>query len=143
MGFMEFIASLGAPVLASVLVIVGNYILQQKIDRRRRDAHELKERYYKLLGLASRYWTSDSRSTELEAQISSMQLIISSECNQVKGYSRKLGSWYSESVDSRLDLMDTVSGGCFQQVEWHPAPERVSKAGLEISRIIGSLSKQI
>ena len=131
-------------VVAALVVLYGNYRLQHRVGRRLRDAEELKRRLYELVDLASRYWTAASRGAEereLEARILASKLIILLEFEVIRNHSRKLRGWHLETEGSRLDLMDAVTGGCFQQQDWSPDPQRVALAAREVARILASLSR--
>lgn len=147
MGYVfDFAVLLGASLLAAVISLWGNHYLQHRVGRSVRDADDLKCRLYDLLDLAAKYWLSEnpeeSFRLELEARIIASQLIISSELHEMKRYSKKLQQWYCETASNRLDLMDAVSGGSFQQRNgWHRDPDRVSRAARAIQRIISALNR--
>ncbi len=147
MGYVfDFAVLLGASLLAAVISLWGNHYLQHRVGRSVRDADDLKRRLYELLDLAAKYWLSENTEEkfrlELEARIIASQLIISSELHEMKRYSKKLQQWYGKTESSRLDLMDAVSGGSFQQRNgWHRDPDRVSRAARAIQRIISALNR--
>ena len=144
--FIQHATPLISPLIAAFLVLLGNSWLQRRLSRRLRDADELKERLYGLLKLTAEYWagtSSDHGSSRpaLESRILAAKLVVVSECNEIGRHSRALGRWHRETEQSRLDLMDTVTGGCFQQKEWESDPQRVTRAAQEIQRIIRALNR--
>ena len=141
----DFAPLMGASLLAAVISLWGNHYLQHRVGRSVRDADDLKRRLYDLLDLAAKYWLSENPEEkfrlELEARIIASQLIVSSELREMKRYSKKLQQWYGKTESIRLDLMDAVSGGSFQQRNgWHRDPGRVSRAARAIQRIISALN---
>lgn len=143
---INFASLMVASLLAAVISLWGNHYLQHRVGRRVRDADDLKRRLYDLLDLAAKYWLSENSDEkfrlELEARIIASQSIISSELREMKRYSKELQQWYSETGSNRLDLMDAVSGGSFQQRSgWHQDPDRVSRAARAIQRIIRALNR--
>ncbi len=129
--------------VAVILGLCCNYWLQQRVNRRRRAADELKQRLYDFLELAAAYWISSSSPSVsrrgLEAKITTSQHVILAECNEMAAYSKKLGVWHCEMQKDRLDLMDAVTGGVFQQRNWQEDPQRVTKAAIAMINIVHSL----
>lgn len=142
----DFAPLMGASLLAAVISLWGNHYLQHRVRRRVRDADDLKRRLYDRLDLTAKYWLSENSEEksrlELEALIVASQLTISAELREMKRYSRKLRKWYWKTESHRLDLMDAVSGGSFQQRNgWHQDHDRVSHAARAIQRIISALNR--
>ena len=141
---LQMLHPLAVALVAASLVLYGNYYLQSRVARRLRDADEIKRLLYELLDLTVSYWTvqlEDCDRRSMEAKIISSQLRLSSELNEMQRHSRKLRAWHGESESQRLDLMDAVSGGCFQQKNWQTDNRRAAKAGREIGRIVRALNR--
>ena len=71
------------------------------------------------------------------------KLIVLSEFSEIANLTRKLRKWYPRTEGNRLELIDSITGGCFQQREWHPDPERVLRAAREIRSLITSLHQSL
>ena len=141
---VQLLHPLAVALVAASFVLCGNYYLQNRVARRLRDADEIKRLLYELLDLAVNYWTVQSKDCNrrsMEAKIISSQLRLSSELGEMQRHSRNLKDWYKEIESQRLDLMDAVSGGCFQQKKWQADDRRVARAGREIGRIVRALNR--
>ena len=141
---LQLLQPFAVALVAAFVVLYGNYRLQSRVARRLRDADEIKSKLYELLDLSAKYWTTESVINErrvLEARIISSQLILASELSEMQRYSRKLTYWYKETERQRLDLMDAVSGGCFQQAQWQVDPQRIPRAGKDVRHIVKGLNR--
>ena len=132
------------PILAACLIVAGNYYFQQRLNPRLRASEDLKKLLYDLLPLAAEYWASDLKNRKedrkrCEARILAAKLTVSIQCRHMSLHSRKLKEWYNNIQQSRLDLMDALTGGCFQQALWQSDPQRVNRAAKEISYIVSAL----
>ena len=144
---MEFLSEITltflAAVPAAVVALLGNYWLQQRVNRRRQAADYLKQRLYELHELALDYWISDSSQTisrkGQEAKILAIQLVITSECSQIKNLSKKLSAWFQNTEDARLNMMEAVTGGNFQSATWEEEPGRVRDVGNAVQDLASSL----
>ena len=135
-----------SPLAAAFFVLWGNTWLQRRLTRRLRDADELKERLYKLLELTAEYWAGTSSDhgplrPAMESRILAAKLVVISECRELGRHSRRLGKWHQDTEQYRLDLMDAVTGGCFQQQDWESDPQRINHASREVQRIIRALNR--
>ena len=141
---VQSLSALAVALLAASFALYGNYYLQNRVARRLRDADEIKRLLYELLDLTVNYWTVQSKDCDrqsMEAKIISSQLRLSSELGEMQRHSQGLRDWYKEIKNQRLDLMDAVSGGCFQQKNWQADDRRVARAGREIGRIVRALNR--
>ncbi|MYB14611.1 MAG: hypothetical protein F4X42_15330 [Rhodospirillaceae bacterium] len=143
--YLQLLVPLVASIIAAVLIVLGNYRLQNRIGRQIRAVEGLRDRLYDFLELGSQYWTSFAKNIEdrkmLEAKMMALSLIISSDFKQIEGSSKKLGRAISKTRKARLDLMDAATGGCFQQAKWRPEPYRVTRMAKEIGYIVIELNK--
>ena len=131
---------------AALVVLLGNHRLQRRLGKRLRDVEELRTRLYNLVTLLSDYWTHDcrplSRRQELEARIVAEKHIVVSQLEEMGNQTKKLKGWHRETTEQRLDLIDAMTGGCFQQRAWSPAPERVALAAGKIHQLVSSLNRK-
>ena len=135
-------AVLGAAVGAAVIVY-GNHYLQRGVVRRHRSADDLKNRLYEFLDLAVRYWTdagSEPRPT-MEARILASWAVITSGCNDMASHSQPLREWYRDTEQTRRDLLDAVTGGCFQQKDWSPNRGHANRAAKHVVSIASKLDR--
>lgn len=129
-------------VLGAAIIVCGNHYLQHGVVRRHRGADDLKHRLYEFLDMAVRYWTatsSEPRST-MEARILASWAVIASECNDMMVRSQALRGWYRDTDQARRDLLDAVTGGCFQQTDWSPDPVRANRAAKHVVSITSKLN---
>ena len=141
---IDVLTSVVAPMLAGIVIVVGNHIQQRRLNIRIREVDETKRRLYELLELASEYWSGSLNSANrniYEAKIISLSHVVSSEMNELKRHTKKLKHWHKESESDRLKLFHYVSGGCFQQSDWKEDPQRILQAARTINSIIQSLNK--
>ena len=130
-------------VLGAAVIVYGNHYLQRGVVRRHRSADDLKNRLYEFLDLAVRYWTdagSEPRPT-MEARILASWAVIASGCVDMTSHSRTLRSWYRDTERDRRDLLDSVTGGCFQQTDWSPDPARATRAAKHAVSIASKLDR--
>ena len=128
-------------VLGAAVIVYGNHYLQRGVVRRHRSADDLKNRLYEFLDQAVRYWTgagSEPRPT-MEARILASWAVIASGCVDMMSHSRALRSWYRDTERDRRDLLDAVTGGCFQQTNWSPDPARATRAAKHAVSIASKL----
>ena len=128
-------------VLGAAVIVCGNHYLQRGVVRRHRSADDLKNRLYEFLDLAVRYWTaagSEPRST-MEARILASWAVVASGCNDMTSRSRALRGWHRDTGQARMDLLDAVTGGCFQQADWSPDPARATRAAKYVVSIASKL----
>ena len=130
---------LGSALLAALVTLVGDHWRQNRIGRRTRAAEDLKHRLYDFLALIADYWMGDQRDSTLEAKILATKLIVVAEFLEMSRHSTRLGRWYRDTQECRLDMMDVATGGCFQQVDWTPDPVRVTGVAREVGRIVRTL----
>jgi len=144
---MAYLAPFVTAILAAALVTTGNYWLQQRVSRRNQAAEELKRRLYEYLEFIAEYWISNDFSGQskeaLEAKMIAYENFILFECDELRKTSRKLRAWHSKTKESRLELMDAATGGCFQQSEsnWKEDPQRVPQAAQAVMRIVSALNQ--
>ena len=147
MAYLTIFAPLATAILAAVLVTIGNYWLQQRVNRRNQAAEELKRRLYEYLEFITEYWISKDFSGQskdaLEAKMIAYGHFISFECDELGKMSRKLCNWHRETREDRLQLMDAATGGCFQCLErdWQEDPQRASQAAQAVMHIIRALNQ--
>ena len=137
-----------AILFAAGVAWLGNYHVQRRIldhIRLTRSVDELKTRLRDFVDLLADYWTLDSPRSEkhrtLEAYIIARKRLISSELIEVKYQSTRLRETSRRTNDVWHDLCETATGGCFQQENWQPDPNRVAVVASEVSTIIISLNK--
>ena len=134
-----------SPFLVAFFVLYGNSWMQRRLGRRLRDADELKRRLYDLLELASEYWTAHASATSpraaLEAKMLSSKSILTTECNELLRHSKRLKEWLHATKPDRVDFMDAVTGGSFQQSAWSPDPRRVTRAAAAIQQVVSALNR--
>lgn len=134
-----------SPFLVAFFVLYGNGWMQRRLGRRLRDADELKRRLYDLLELASEYWTAHTSATSpraaLEAKMLASKSILTTECNEMARYSKKLKAWLQTTEPHRVEFMDAVTGGSFQQSAWLPDPRRVTRAATAIQQVVSALNR--
>ena len=137
-----------AIVLGAGIAWAGNYQVQKRIHRHLRLVHgvdDLKRRLHDFVDLAAVYWTLDGPRGEkhrtLEAQLVARKRIIQEEFNALSCRSTKLKRAYGQTRGTRLDLWSAATGGCFQQANWEPEPNRVVRVTAEATRIIRSLNQ--
>lgn len=129
-----------APALAAAIIaLLGNHWLQNRLARNVRDAEDLKRRLYDFVALVAEYWVAETRDPVLEARIIGAKLIVIAELGHMRGRSGRLRRWYSATEASRLDMIAAATGGCFQQQEWAPDPNRVLDVARATGRIVGTL----
>ena len=140
MSFVAFVSSL----VGALVVLYGNYRLQRRLIQRLREADDLKQSLYDLVALASTYWTladeGPSRRS-LEGRIVAAQQVVLSKCREMRRHSRKLRRWHEDTEDRRLDLIDALSGGCFQGDTWEAEPGRVARVGRVVGELVTSLNR--
>ena len=141
---MSFVA-LVSSVIGALVVLYGNHSLQRRLIQRLREADDLKDSLYELVALASTYWTlADENSSRpgLEGRIVAAQQVVLSKCREMGRHSRKLRRWHQDTEPRRLDLIDALSGGCFQGgVTWAPEPGRVARVGRIVGELVTSLNR--
>ena len=139
------LTSLLGSLAAASLVLLGNRLLQSGLGRRLREADELKQRLYRILISTADYWANSGRNRKdremLEARILADKSIIMSQLNEMQRHTRRLGRWYVQTEQERLDLFDAMTGGRFQQKAWSPDPARVILAARSIRLLISSLNQ--
>ena len=138
------IPTLLAALTAATIAVYGNRRLLSGLGRRLRDAEELEKRLYHILTLTADYWTIVRNRTErqkLEARILAEKHIIISQLDGMSRHTRKLRNWHQQTREMRLDLIDDITGGCFQQKAWSTDPERVLRAAHTIRSLISSLHR--
>ena len=118
--------------------------MQRRLNPRLRASEDLKKLLYDLLPLAVEYWASDWQDKQeerkrCEASVLAAKMTVSIQCRHMSLHSRKLKAWHCNTRKSRLDLMDALTGGCFQQALWQSDPQRVNRAAKEISHIVSAL----
>lgn len=132
------------PVAAAAVIVVGN-IRINVVNRRRTAADEHRKHLYGLLTLAAEYWTKTHPDRNdrrlLEARLLAGKLAASSQAIGLRAYSRRLKTWHDRTIQFRLDLMDALTGGCFQQDAWSPDPGRVNNAAKAIAQITTQLTR--
>lgn len=123
---------------------LGNYHLQHRLYRRIRSVDELKDRLYSLLEIASTYWiggwTTEYERRSLEAKLIAAQHVVTSEFVILGRVNKRAKRMQDEMEDLRLDLLDTVTGGRFQQTNWEPDPQRVIRTARIVTRIVRMLT---
>lgn len=130
-------------VLGAAVIVHGNHYLQRGVVRRHRSADDLKNRLYEFLDLAVRYWTGaagEPRAT-MEARILASWAVVASGCSDMRLHSRALQDWYHDTGQARRDLLDAVTGGCFQQMDWIPDPARTNRAAKHVVSIASKLDR--
>ena len=79
--YLQLLVPLVASIIAAVLIVLGNYRLQNRIGRQIRAVEGLRDRLYDFLELGSQYWTSFAKNIEdrkmLEAKMMALSLKIS------------------------------------------------------------------
>ena len=134
-----------AALVGTAIAIFGSRRLQSGLGRRLQEAEEIKQRLYGVLTLAADYWAVSQHSQKeqevLEARILAEKHIVLSQCAEVQRHTRRLRKWYGETGRDRLDLIDALTGGCFQQRTWSPDPTRVLVAARKIRSLISSLNR--
>ena len=133
-----------AALAAATIALYGNRRLQSGLGRRLRETEEIKQRLYHVLTLAADYWAISRPKKErevMEVRIVAENNIVISQCVEVQRHTRKLRKWYQETHEDRLDLIDVLTGGCFQQKTWSPDPERVLVAARTIGSLVSSLNR--
>lgn len=140
------------PVIASIIGAVagglvgwlGNYQLQYRIHRRLRGVDDLKDRLYALLEIVSRYWiaggATEHERRSLEAELVAAQHVVISEFVVLRRVNRKMRRARREIDALQLDLLDTATGGEFQQADWKPDPQRVVRMARIVTRIVRMLA---
>ena len=121
----------------------GNYHVQHRIHQRFRRIDELRRSLYDFLGLVASYWAGGVHEIDarhlLEAQILAAQTTICSEYRLLAKNNKRIGRSYISTGSLRITLWDTATGGCFQQGDWEPAPERVRIAARMVVEIVKTL----
>lgn len=144
---VSLLTALLSAFVGAVLALYGNHRLQSGLGRRLRDAEELKARLYNLLTLAAEYWTSSHRNQtvrrQLESRIIAEKHIVISQFLEMSHHTKKLRIWHQQTDNQRLDLLDAITGGCFQQKTWSPDPQRVVRVARVIQFLIGSLNRRL
>ena len=133
-------------ILSAIIALVGNYYINHRLARRRLAVDELKTSLFEYLKLLAEYWipnknTKNSHREVIEAHILAMGSVISLRCLEIKELSKKLENWYVVSKHARLDLLESATGGCFQQSNWNPNPQRFQNATKIVTRILIDLNK--
>ena len=130
---------IGAALLAAFVALWGNHWLQNRLGRRVRDADEVKTRLYEFLALVAEYWMAERREPVLEAKVFATKLIVVAELDQMQDHSMRLKRWFADTEECRLDMIGAATGGCFQQSDWAPDPDRVKAVAREMGRIMRTL----
>jgi hypothetical protein len=142
--FVALISLLGSLAAASI-VLLGNRLLQSGLGRRLREAEELKQRLYRIIGSTADYWAISGHNRKereiLEARILADKSIIMSQLSEMQRHTRGLRRWYKQTEHERLDLFDAMTGGRFQQKVWSPDPARVILAARSIRLLVSSLNQ--
>lgn len=138
------IASIVSAVVGGLVGWLGNYHLQYRMYRRLHDVDDLKDKLYALLGVVSRYWIAGGATEHerrfLEAELIAAQQIVISEFVVLGRVNKKMKRARREMNTIQLDLLDTATGGEFQQVDWKPAPQRVVRMARIVTRIVRMLA---
>ena len=118
--------------------------MQRRLNPRLRASEDLKKLLYDLLPLAVEYWASDWQDKledrkRCEAKVLAAKMTVSIQCRHMSLHSRKLKAWHCNMRQSRLNLMDALTGGCFQQALWQSDPQRVNRVAKEVNHIVSAL----
>ena len=144
MGALGALVAFVSSLVAALVVLYGNHRQQRRLIQRLREADDLKQSLYNLVELASGYWTledGDSSRAAFEGRIVAAQLVVLSKCREMRRHSRRLCAWYVSTDECRLDLIDALSGGCFQAEPWEREPGRVARVGRVVSELVRSLNR--
>jgi hypothetical protein len=76
----------------------------------------------------------------LEAKLIAAQHVVTSEFVILGRVNKRAKRMQDEMEDLRLDLLDTVTGGRFQQTNWEPDPQRVIRTARIVTRIVRMLT---
>ena len=77
----------------------------------------------------------------MEARILAEKTIVISQIYEMCRHTKRLREWYEVTRETRLDLIDALTGGCFQQKTWSPDPNRFLRAARTITSLVSSLNK--
>ena len=142
---VQALTPLVAALAAATIAVYGNRRLQSGLGRRLREAEEIKQQLYHILTTTADYWAISGRNRKeremLEARILAEKNIVISQFAEVQRHTRKLRKWYPDTLETRLDLIDALTGGCFQQKTWSPDPKRVLLAARTIRSLVSSLNR--
>lgn len=135
-----------AIVFGAVIALWGNYRIQKKMQTNMQLFHNvdnIKQRLYEFVDISTKYWTLDGDRREihstLEAKIIAKKYEIQTEYSGGASRFRQVNKSYQETVDCRISLWTVSTGGCFQQSQWNPEPERIRRITSEASCIVRSL----
>lgn len=132
-----------AAVVGGIIGWFGNYHVQFRIHRRVSRVDNLRQALYEYLSLASDYWhgagadPSDRRLQEGRMMVA--QRIFLLEYSEAAKTDKRINQSYVSTENARFRLWDSATGGCFQQSEWSPCPQRVRDAAGAVGEIVESL----
>ncbi len=127
-------------IVGGFVIVFGNHYVQ--LDRRRLYLTDgLKQQFYYCLELSAQYWLPEQHDSEerhaLEAKITSAQHIAMADYRLMAEKYPHMRKSHEDTDQLRRDLMDALSGGCFQQKDnWSPNRERFLSASKIVVKII-------
>ena len=131
---------ISAAIIGALVGWAGNYHVQHRLHRNLQRIDELRRALYDYLDLVANYWTSPNHTAEgrrtLEARMIVAQLVISSEYRVLSKLRRGMKKSIQATTYHRLRLWDAATGGCFQQENWDPDPDRVQRVAREVNMIV-------
>ena len=131
-----------AAIIGGTIGWAGNYYVQGYLLRQHRRIDELRRSFYAFLELIATYWVGSDVGAErchLEAKMIALQQVIMSEYQNLASSCKNIKKSYDATSDDRTQLWDAATGGCFQQKDWNPNPDRVKLAAKLVTDIAKTL----
>ncbi len=134
-------------ILAAIIALIGNFLIQEWLHRRIRAAEELKNYLYNYLELSLNYWinedSSASKRNNLEVRMAKQRIIstdfsyLSKRHTRVRFLQYRRWETLRKTKNIRQELWDTATGECFQQKKiWKTDPEGAMLAARLVSRLV-------
>ena len=135
-------------ILAAIIALIGNFLIQEWLHRRIRATEELKSHLYNYLELALDYWINEDLSmpkrSNLEVRMIATQRIISTEFSTFSKRSYRIlplkyrwSTLNRETKCLRQALWHTATGGCFQQRQgWKTDPGRAMLTARLVNQLV-------
>ena len=96
------------------------------------------------MGAVSRYWiaggATEHERRSLEAELIAAQHVVISEFVVIGRVNKRMRRAQREMNALQFDLLDTATGGDFQQTDWQPDPQRVVRMARIVTRIVRMLA---
>lgn len=122
--------------------LFGSHYLQYKLGARLQRVSALRHAFYDYLDLVADYWSGGvdgEARLRKEARLLAAQRTISIELVVLAKQVRRVRRARDATRSDRLSLWDAATGGCFQQAQWLPDPQRLNRAARAVGRIVKSL----